>query len=144
MASQETRRPSSAARYLFVLLAGLVIGAICTVMLVRALKARSDPFPEALMQVMARQDRELRANVAANRCTANDALPRLQSLRAMANDVETAFPGLRDDQRFAAAASGLRATLDATLAAPPQDCAQLTAAVARIGEDCKACHRDFR
>ena len=144
MASQEPRRPSAAARYLFVLVTGLVIGAICTVMLLRALQARTDPFPKALMQVMEKQRNELRASAAANRCTANDALPRLQSLRAMANDVETAFPGLRDDQRFATAGSGLRATLDTALAAPPQDCAQLTTAVERISEDCKACHRDFR
>lgn len=144
MASQEPRRPSAAARYLFVLVAGLVIGAICTVMLLRALQARSDPFPEALMQVMARQSSELRASIAANRCTASDAAPRLQSLRAMANDLETALPGLRDDQRFATAASDLRATLDTALAAPPQNCTQLTATVERIGENCKACHRDFR
>ena len=103
-----------------------------------------DPFPDALMQVMGRQSSELRKAVEANRCTASDALPRLQSLRAMANDVETAFPGLRDDTRFATAASGLRATLDTALAAPPQDCAQLTTVVERVGEDCKACHRDFR
>lgn len=138
------RRPSAAARYLVVLVIGLVAGAICSVMLLRALQARQDPFPDALMQVMGRQSSELRKAAEANRCTASDALPRLQSLRAMANDVETAFPGLRDDTRFATAASGLRATLDTALAAPPQDCAQLTAVVERVGEDCKACHRDFR
>ena len=145
MASQEAaRRPSPAARYLVVFLVGLLAGVVCAVMLLRALQARMDPYPDALMQVMARQSAELQGAAKANRCTPSDSLPRLHALRAVANDVENAFPGLRDDQRFAAAASGLRATLDQALAAPPADCAQLTAAVERVGEGCKACHRDFR
>ena len=58
--------------------------------------------------------------------------------------MEPAFPGLADDARFDAAASGLRAVLDEALATPPQDCAQLAAVNQRIGEGCKACHQDFR
>ena len=144
MASQPPRRPGNAGRYLFLFLLGLVVGAVCTVMALRALQARTDPFPDALMQVMARQSGELGNAAKANRCTTSDTLPRVQSLRMLANDVEAAFPGLRDDTRFGAAASGLRATLDEALAGPPADCAQLTALTQRIGEDCKACHRDFR
>jgi cytochrome c556 len=145
MASQETpTRPSAAKRYLVVLVVGLLAGAICSVMALRALQARQDPFPSALMHVMAKQSSELRAAAAANRCTASDALPRLQALRAMANDAETAFPGLREDARFTAAASGLRATLDSALASPPTDCTQLTAVTKQIGENCQACHNDFK
>jgi len=114
------------------------------VMALRALQARRDPFPEALMNVMAHQSGALRDSAKASRCTINDTLPRLQSLRALSNDIESGFPGLRDDARFAAAASGLRANLDKALAAPPADCAQLAAINERIGEDCKSCHRDFR
>jgi len=144
MASQEPRRPSAAKRYLVVLIVGLLAGAICGVMALRALQARQDPFPEALMQVMARQSSELRAAAQANRCTTSDVLPRLQALRAMANDVETAFPGLAEDTRFAAAASGLRASLDQALAAPPSDCAQLGEVNKQVGENCKTCHADFK
>lgn len=144
MASQQPPRPSTAMRYLVVFAIGLLAGAICAVMLVRALQARQDPFPDALMHVMSKQKSQLDAGVAANRCTVSDVVPRLQSLRAMANDVETAFPGLREDQRFATAASGLRATLDGALAAPPQDCAQVKVLAERIGQDCTACHRDFK
>ena len=144
MASQEPRRPSAAKRYLAVLVVGLFAGAICAVMAVRALQARQDPFPDALMQVMAKQSSELRAATTANRCTTSDVLPRLQALRAMANDLETAFPGLREDARFATAASGLRATLDTSLATPPQECAQLAEVAKQIGENCKACHADFK
>ncbi|MFO7340047.1 MAG: hypothetical protein C0P65_009525 [Lysobacteraceae bacterium] len=145
MASPEAaRRPSSASRYLVVFVVGLVVGVVAAVMLLRALQARTDPFPEALMQVMARQSGQLRDAAQANRCTTADTLPRLQTLRLLANDLEPAFPGLRDDARFAGAASGMRATLDQALAAPPADCAQLNDTVKRIGEGCKACHADFR
>ncbi|KAF1700686.1 cytochrome c [Pseudoxanthomonas suwonensis] len=144
MASQPDRRPSPAARYLVVFAIGLVVGVVAAVMLLRALQARQDPFPGALMHVMARQTSELKATAAANRCSASDSVPRLQSLRAMANDLESAFPGLRDDARFAGAASSLRATLDGALAQPPATCAQVTAALEKIGNDCRACHQDFR
>ncbi|KAF1697754.1 hypothetical protein [Pseudoxanthomonas koreensis] len=144
MASQEPRRPSNAGRYLFLFLLGLVVGAIAAVMGLRALQARADPFPDALMNVMAHQGGALRNAAKANRCSTSDSLPRLHSLRALANDLEPAFPGLTDDTRFGTAASGLRAVLDEALATPPQDCAQLATLNERIGEGCKACHRDFR
>ena len=144
MSSLEPRKSRNTGRYLFLFLLGLGVGAICTVMALRALQARTDPFPDALMQVMARQSGELDRSAKANRCTLSDTLPRLQSLRALSNDIEAAFPGLRDDTRFGGAASGLRATLDQALAAPPADCKQLGSLAQRIGEDCKACHRDFR
>jgi len=43
-----------------------------------------------------------------------------------------------------AARRDLRAVLDSTLAAPPLNCAGVTAATGKIGEACKACHQDFR
>ena len=144
MASQPPRRPSAAAHYFVVFVIGLFAGVMCAVMLLRALQARQDPFPSATMHVMAHQTSALRNTAAANRCTTSDVLPRLQTLRAVANDLEAAFPGLGDDARFAGAASGLRATLDGALAQPPSDCAQITATLEKIGDDCRACHQDFR
>lgn len=44
-----------------------------------------------------------------NRCNATDVLPHLQALRMTANDLESAFPDLRDDERFRTAASAMRA-----------------------------------
>lgn len=144
MVSQPPRRSSPAARYLVVFVIGLFAGVMCAVMLLRALQERQDPFPDALMNVMAHQSSALKATAAANRCTASDVLLRLHSLRAMANDLEAAFPGLRDDGRFAGAASNLRATLDSAIAAPPADCAQISASLGKITDDCRACHQDFR
>ena len=146
MSSQPTAKParSFATRYLFLFLLGLVVGGVGAVMGLRALQARSDPFPDALMNVLAHQAGQLGEAAKANRCTINDTLPRLQTLRSLSSDLESAFPGLATDARFGDAASGLRATLDQALAAAPADCSQLATVNQAIGDGCKACHRDFK
>ena len=146
MSSQPTatRPRSSAGRYLFLFLLGLVVGGVGAVMGLRALQARSDPFPDALMNVLAHQAGQLGEAAKANRCTINDTLPRLQTLRSLSSDLESAFPGLATDARFGDATSGLRATLDQALAAAPADCSQLATVNQAIGDGCKACHRDFK
>src|SRR3990167_1103268 len=139
MASQpETKKPSAASRYLFLFLIGLVVGAICTVMAMRALQARQDPFPDSVMQVMAKHSGQLADKVKQNRCAATDTIPHVRTLRAMANDLEMAFPGIADDSRFKTHTSQFRADLDAALNAPPTDCAAAGALVEKVGTDCKA------
>ena len=146
MSSQPTAKParSFAGRYLFLFLLGLVVGGVGALLGLRALQARSDPFPDALMNVLAHQAGQLGEAAKANRCTINDTLPRLQTLRSLSSDLESAFPGLATDARFGDAASGLRATLDQALAAAPADCSQLATVNQAIGDGCKACHRDFK
>jgi hypothetical protein len=76
MASQpEIKKPSAASRYLFLFLIGLVVGAVCTVMAMRALQARQDPFPHAVMHVMAKHSGQLSDKVKQNRCAATDTIP---------------------------------------------------------------------
>lgn len=132
------------ARYFFLFLVGLVAGVICTVMAMRALEARKDPFHESVMHVQQWHMGQLKANTEQNRCNATDTLPHLQALRTMADDIEPAFPDLRDDERFTKAASQLRAALDSARANPPLNCAGIGAAMQDIGAACKACHQDFR
>ena len=81
MSSQPTAKParSFATRYLFLFLLGLVVGGVGAVMGLRALQARSDPFPDALMNVLAHQAGKLGEAAKANRCTVNDTLPRLHA-----------------------------------------------------------------
>ncbi|MFZ5657982.1 MAG: cytochrome c [Pseudomonadota bacterium] len=140
------QRPSgnAAGRYFFMLMLGLVAGAVATVMLTRALDARKDHYPEAVMHVMQAHVAALRDNVTANRCAATDTIPHLTTLRYVANDFEPAFGDLRDDAAFARHAGGMRAAVDAALASPPLNCAGVQAAVAKIGDACKACHDDYR
>ena len=138
------RKPSNAGRYLFLLLLGLVLGAIGTVMALRAIEARKDHFPEALMHVQQWHMGQLKADMEQNRCNATDVLPHLQALRMTANDLDAAFPKLRDDQRFKTASTGMRAAMDKIVASPPLTCQGVGAAMGEIGETCKACHQDFR
>lgn len=140
-------RPSAASRYFFVFLIGLVVGIIGVVMVLRALDGRKtwqDRFPDAAMTVMSAHVAQLQASVQDNLCGPSDVIPHVQSLRVLANDVEPAFPGLRDDPRFVQRAGQLRATLDGVLAAPPLACAGVNAALDQIDDNCTACHQDFR
>ncbi len=134
----------NAARYFFLFLIGLAVGAVGTVMAMRAIDARTDHFPKSVMQVQQWHLGQLKQNLEQNRCNATDTLPHLQALRTMADDIEPAFADLRDDERFGKAASGLRATLDAARASPPLNCAGVGTALEDIGGACKACHQDFR
>lgn len=138
------RRPSAAYRYLFVGLLGLLVGVVATIMVARAIQARQDPFPDALMQVMNRQVQLLGEAQVQNRCSLADSVPRLQTLRSLSNDVDLAFPDMRDNQAFQQQASALRATLNQALAAPPADCPAMGKLVETIKEQCQACHQDFR
>lgn len=133
-----------AGRYFFMAMLGLVIGVVATVMVTRALHERKDHYPEAVMYVMQAHMNALGENVGANRCAATDTIPHLTTLRHLANDLEPAFAGLRDDPPFRQHAGGMRATLDAALASPPLNCAGVREATAKIGEGCKACHADYR
>ena len=138
------RRPSNFGRYLFLLILGLVLGAIATVMAMRALNERKDHFPDALMHVQQWHMGQLKADMEQNRCNATDILPHLQALRMTSNDLDAAFPDLRDDQRFTAASSAMRAAMDKAIANPPLTCEGVGAAMKDIGQTCKGCHQDFR
>ena len=137
-------RTSNASRYLFLFLLGLVVGAVATVMAMRALDARKDHFPDSVMQVQQWHLGQLSSNVTQNRCGATDTLPHLMALRTLSNDIEPAFPNLADDKRFSEHASTMRATLDAALASPPLACAGVGVVATQVGDACKACHQDFR
>lgn len=144
MNASPPRPPSSAYRYLFVLALGLLIGLIATVMVGRALQARRDPFPDSLMQVMQRQSQLLQQAQQQNRCSLADSVPRLQTLRLLSNDLDLAFPGLKDSAQFQQHASQYRAGLNAALATPPADCTALAQVAQTLQADCRACHQDFR
>ena len=82
-----TRKPSNAGRYLFLLILGLVIGVIAAVMALRALDARKDHVPDAVMYLQGWHMGQLDDDIKSNRCAATDTLPHLQALRTLANDL---------------------------------------------------------
>lgn len=137
-------RKPNAGRYLFLLLLGLAIGVVATVMALRALEARKDHFPAALMEVQGWHMGQLKAAMEQNRCNPTDVLPHLQALRMTSNDLEPAFADLRDDERFKSAAAAMRGAVDKAIAAPPMSCESLAGTMKSIGDTCKGCHRDFK
>ena len=138
------RRPSAAGRYLFLLLLGLVVGAIGAVMAMRAWDQRRDHVPDALMTLQAWHMGKLKASREQNRCAATDVIPHLQALRSTANDLEAGFGKLADDERFVKHASDFRAKLDAAIQQPPLSCESLGATMKGVGEGCESCHKDFK
>jgi len=135
---------SNAGRYLFLLILGLVVGVIATVMALRALEARKDHFPGALMEVQGWHMGQLKSAMEQNRCSASDVVPHLQALRMTANDLEPAFPDLRDDERFKTAAAAMRGAVDKAINTPPLSCESLAGTMKAVGDTCKGCHRDFK
>ncbi|MDQ3617999.1 MAG: hypothetical protein M3374_04690 [Pseudomonadota bacterium] len=131
-------------RFLALFLLGLVIGAFAVAYLMRMWLGGPDTYPRALMQVMNAQAAQLGENATQNRCNPTDTLPQLQTMRALANHLETAFVDLRDDRRFIGHASKLRASLDGALASPPLNCSGLAAVREDIKLACDACHQDLR
>lgn len=144
--SPDPARPKTSAfgRYMFVLLLGLVLGAVATVMMMNAWMARKDHFHGSVMHVQNWHLKQLENKAKENRCAATDTIPHLKALRTMADDIEPAFPDLRDDQRFVGHASAIRATLDAALSAPPLNCDGVGTVVKKIDENCGACHQEFK
>ena len=130
-------------RQLILLLIGLAVGSATTLIGMNYLR-QGTAYPNGVMAVMAAQMKYLDGAVKQNRCAATDTIPHVRTLRAMANDLEMAFPGIADDSRFKTHTSQFRADLDAALSAPPTDCAAAGALVEKVGTDCKACHQDFR
>lgn len=124
------------------ILLGLVIGIIGTAMALNAINQRT-AFPRGVMAVMQHHLGSLRQATRDGRCGIEDSQRRLQSLRALVDDVGPAFPGVTDPV-FADYTANLRKQVDAGLAAVPADCPSLEALVGEIGGRCSACHRDYR
>ncbi|GAB3733683.1 hypothetical protein GCM10028862_16210 [Luteimonas pelagia] len=147
MSAESPKSGNAAGRYFFLFLLGLVLGAVGVVMVLRAIESRKTPvdhWHDAAMNLFAVHSGLLQERQGQNRCAATDALPHLRTMRALADDIEPAFPDLQDDARFSGHAGELRARLDAAIQVPPSDCQALGATLESLGEACKACHQDYR
>jgi len=124
-------------------LVALVAGALCTLVAVNAMN-RGTTWSHATMGVIGAQMKAMDASVKANRCAGTDLVPRLQTLRYVANDIEPAFPDLVGEPQFSRYAGDLRAAADAALANPPASCAAASTTLSSLKKSCDSCHRDFR
>jgi cytochrome c556 len=128
-------------RYLVLFVLGLLIGAALAAVAVNRVN-EANAYPQGVMSLFRAQMGALDRSIKQNHCTTADLLPRFQTLRAVANDIEPAFA--EDDERFLEHASKLRAATDAALATPPGNCPAAAATLDRINETCSSCHRDFK
>jgi len=128
-------------RAAFLIVLGLAIGIIGTVFAMNAIKQRN-PFPHAVMVVMAHHMGDLRHAVKTQRCEATQNREQLDRLVAASSDITAAFPGVEKD--FVNEAQHLHSQLQAAAQAAPADCAALTAAIKPVGEACQSCHQKYR
>lgn len=129
-------------RALILMVLGLVIGVFATVFTMNALQQRRDPFPEAVMNVMAHHTGALSHSVKSQRCDAVQNREHLLRLQMTANDISAAFAGA--EPGFMDAAGKLRGALRDAVTAAPADCAALAAAIKPVGAACKSCHDQYR
>jgi cytochrome c556 len=128
-------------RAAILLVLGLVIGVMGTVFSMNALRERN-PFPHAVMSVMAHHAGALSAAVRSQRCDAAQSQQHLTRLLETSADIKEAFPGM--DAPFLDEANKLHEQAQAALTAAPADCKALAAVVKPIGEVCQSCHQQYR
>jgi cytochrome c556 len=129
------------ARFALLLLLGLVIGALGTVFVMKAVENRN-PLPHAVMTVMGHHMGALGQAVKTKQCDAaqiNDHLLRLQST---ASDIPDAFPSAEQD--FLDHANRLRTALQGAVQTHPTDCAALAQAIKPVNDACQSCHQQYR
>lgn len=145
--TEPIRPPSAASRYAVVFVIGLVTGLFTLLVILRGVESRQKwdtHYPRALMHLYQAQLAQLHGDLAAGACTPARALPRLETLRALSNDLEPAFPDLRDHRRFVAHGDQLRDAIDLAVVSPPDTCAALEMRLHDMQRTCNECHRDFR
>ncbi len=145
--TEPTRPPSAASRYAVVFVIGLITGLFALLVILRVVESRQTwdtHYPRALMHLYQAQLAQLHGDLAAGACTPARALPRLETLRALSNDLELAFPDLRDHRRFVAHGDQLRDAIDLAVVSPPDTCAALEMRLHDMQRTCNECHRDFR
>ncbi len=130
-------------RSLILLLVGLIVGALGTAILINSLN-RGTAYPQGVMAVLGAQIGALDQSIKQNRCAPTDIIPRLQTLRYVANDIEPAFADRISDAQFGRYAGELRAAADAALMSPPGNCPSAAAMLSKLKQSCDSCHRDFR
>jgi cytochrome c556 len=128
-------------RAAILLVLGLVIGIMGTVFSMNALRERN-PFPHAVMSVMAHHVGALSGAIKSQQCDAARAQQHLTRLLETSADIKEAFPGM--DAPFLDEATKLHEQTRAALLAAPADCKALAAVIKPIGEVCQSCHQQYR
>lgn len=130
-------------RAVAMLVVGVLVGALGAVTAVGAMK-KNVPFDKASMTLMRHHFGALKKMPEAKQCDARVVERHLQGLQGIASEFDVFLPTGGDDASFQGHAGKFVTALDAALAAPPADCAALTATITSLGGACKGCHDEFR
>lgn len=130
-------------RSVMILLAGLLTGALLTLIAVNSL-SKGTAYPNGVMAVMAAQMGQLDGKLKAGACSADDLAQPLLTLMALGNDLEPAFLPTADDNAFSSQSADYRAAVDSASTALPTDCTQASEQIEAISLTCKACHQQFK
>ncbi len=125
------------------ILLGLVIGSFATLSAMNALRAGS-AVPHGLMAMLGHHMDAARTDVTAAQCS-GQARQSMEVMALLARDVKPVFlVGDAQDEQFARYADDLVAATRSAMAIPGADCAMLSEPLSKIGDACKACHRDYK
>lgn len=131
-------------RFVAMLVLGIIIGIFGAVSVLGAMR-QATPLTRGIMAVTKHHFDASRDVVAAPDCRVEVLQSHLRTLHALQGDVVAAFvPTGGDDAAFKRYAGNYGRALDAALALPAANCAALAPAIAKLGDECKMCHRDFR
>ena len=121
---------------------GLFIGSLGTVFALNALRARTDPMPQAVMAIMSHHVGALHAAVKAGQCAPAVTQANFATLLAVSTDIGPAFQGAEQD--FIDEAGRLHRALQKAASAPAVDCPSLAAAIKPVDAVCEQCHAKYR
>lgn len=130
-------------KYVGMLVLGIIIGTLLGAYALKALSAGSE-FPKGVMAIKAYHSGQLRENLQAGRCDAAALSPHLDTLAAVARDIEPAFL-LPDstDGIFRQYADDMRNRISKAYGSLG-DCDRAREAISAVSDGCKACHRDYK
>ncbi|HVI54328.1 MAG TPA: cytochrome C [Luteibacter sp.] len=128
-------------RALLLVILGLAVGAMGATFALAALH-QGTPFHSGVMAVMQHHMGALQAKVRAKQCDAKGSTDRLARMREAAGDLREAFPDMEPE--FFRADDSLLEALDSAVAAGPETCAALIAALKPVGDACQSCHQHYR
>lgn len=120
---------------------GLMMGVLGSSYALNALHQKH-AFSRGVMILLSHHHRQLKHELAEDRCDLLKVQAQLDAMSVLAGDVDVAFAD-PDDAVFSRYAIDFRNTIAQTRANGAQ-CSALEASAKLIGDACNACHRDYR
>lgn len=125
------------------ILLGLLIGSVATVSTLNALRPAT-AYPRGVMALLQHHLGEARSQATAGRCDAQLAA-HVEALAVLSRDIRPAFPPLGEaDEHFVRYADQFRSAAETAHGSALADCAVAVEQIGKMGDGCKACHRDYK